>query len=274
MTLEHRIIILHSQVRLPIVPPHTRRILSPPLCQRLLPGRRRPRPPVSPTRLASLRRIRNHSGPRRTKYPAILISPHRPPPASVAEPRTFHRSPAKPRRSRSNEVESVRPYPHQRRGEDISAGRDTAENPRTVSSTRGSSTILDPLGSSNETALSASLLGLIPIRISMRFAFRIHSADCRLLGLDTSTKLSRTENTRYRAFAPPPAAHPAGTPAASSRTPLHRFLSSDAESLSASLRPSASLAHPVLVQGNPTTALVRISPSQIHPVHANNRNKW
>jgi hypothetical protein len=39
------------------------------------------------------------------------------------------------------------------------------------------------------------------MRISMRFAFRIHSADCRLLGLDTSTKLSRTENTRYSAFA-------------------------------------------------------------------------
>jgi hypothetical protein len=49
----------------------------------------------------------------------------------------------------------------------------------------------------SETALSPSPRGLIPIRISILFAFRIHSADCLLLGLDTSTKLSR-ENTVQR----------------------------------------------------------------------------
>src|ERR1700689_839832 len=42
MTLQHRIIILHSRVRLPIAPPHTRRVLGPPLCQRLLPGQHLP----------------------------------------------------------------------------------------------------------------------------------------------------------------------------------------------------------------------------------------
>jgi hypothetical protein len=66
---------------------------------------------------------------------------------------------------------------------------------------RGNPTILDPFGISNETALSPSPRGLIPIRASILFAFRIHSADCRLLGLDTSTKLSGTEKTRYSAFA-------------------------------------------------------------------------
>jgi hypothetical protein len=66
---------------------------------------------------------------------------------------------------------------------------------------RGNPTILDPFASISDTALSPSPRGLTPIRNSILFAFRIHSADCLLLGLDTSTRLSGTVNTRYSAFA-------------------------------------------------------------------------
>jgi hypothetical protein len=38
------------------------------------------------------------------------------------------------------------------------------------------------------------------MRLTIPRAFRIHSADCLLLGLDTNTKLSRAVNTRYSAF--------------------------------------------------------------------------
>jgi hypothetical protein len=65
---------------------------------------------------------------------------------------------------------------------------------------RGNPTILDPFGSSSETALSPSPRGAIPTRLTIPFAFRIHSADCRLLGLETSTRHPGLVNPRYSAF--------------------------------------------------------------------------